>query len=319
MRDHGSIAPAFWTGSTGKKLRKNKDARILMTYYMTGPSAHALGLFYVPIPTILHETGLTEAEFTEASRWLAAEGAAFYDTEREWAWVPRMAYWQLGEAIKPTDKRMPWIRRHLERFKGHSFYVQFLLAYGVPYCLTAETAAVDRAPEGPSMTLHGDEKTHHARQDQDQGQRKEQDGDAPRAPAPPRDPGGTEVASRIEPDGPGNLIHVLRVLVEKHHPKLGFWDPGLWAESDARKFFDRIKPEDLPGRVPVIRARLEAYVAQPSDDGWTVRGFIDRINELGQPGGGRNGRARASPRSVAVGAVRAEDQKGHPVGEQKDF
>lgn len=128
---------------------------------------------------------------------------------------------------------------------------------------------------------------------------------------PSRDPAPrAPVGVRVQPDSPSNLIHVLGVLVREAHPEVGLWAPGRFAEKDAVRFYDQIPNAERARAVPTIRTRLEIYVREASDDGWTLKGFLDRFNGLGQH------RNRGSPRLLTVGAVRAEGVS-HPIGEQE--
>ncbi len=61
MRDYTRISPQFWTGETGRALRKNPDAQRLAFYLLSCPSANMIGVFYVATPTICHEVGLSLA------------------------------------------------------------------------------------------------------------------------------------------------------------------------------------------------------------------------------------------------------------------
>lgn len=114
--------------------------------------------------------------------------------------------------------------------------------------------------------------------------------DPGRVPARVRDPGGTEqegAVAPVLPDSPWNLIHALRVEVNRVRPDLGLWNPGRWAERDAQDFFEQVGPKDQWAKAaPVIRQRIEAYVASPSgrEDGWSLKGFIDAFNRLGAKG-----------------------------------
>src|SRR5687767_573319 len=110
MRAWGKIAPQFWIGATGKRLRKHKDARILAAYLISGSNANMLGLYYLPIPFITHESGLTEKEVTAAFKVLAAEGFACYDEDSEFVFVFAMAPWQIGE-LKTSDNRVREINK----------------------------------------------------------------------------------------------------------------------------------------------------------------------------------------------------------------
>lgn len=72
MRQHGTIAPAFWTRGTGKKLRRYKDGRILATWLMTGPAVEPCGVYHATVATMAEETGLTVDEVTTALARLAS-------------------------------------------------------------------------------------------------------------------------------------------------------------------------------------------------------------------------------------------------------
>ena len=59
MRDYATVAPQFWLGKTGRELRKKgAEAQVVSFYLMTSPHANMLGLYYLPILYIAHETGL---------------------------------------------------------------------------------------------------------------------------------------------------------------------------------------------------------------------------------------------------------------------
>ena len=57
MRDYAKVSPHFWTGTTGKKLRSSPEAVIVAMYLMTCPHANMLGLYYMPLLYVAHETG----------------------------------------------------------------------------------------------------------------------------------------------------------------------------------------------------------------------------------------------------------------------
>ena len=51
------VSPHFWT-NYGKKLRQTPEGLIVAMYLMTSPHANMLGLYYIPLLYIAHETGL---------------------------------------------------------------------------------------------------------------------------------------------------------------------------------------------------------------------------------------------------------------------
>jgi len=60
MREYAKVTPCFWTGRTGRGLRKDPDAQITALYLMTSQHANMLGLYYCPVAYIVADTGLTE-------------------------------------------------------------------------------------------------------------------------------------------------------------------------------------------------------------------------------------------------------------------
>lgn len=118
MRDYSTIASTFWTGKTGRALRSDHNSQLLAMYLVTAPSANMIGLYYIPIVTMAHDTGLTEAEVMASLKALAsADGFLDWDEETETVFVRTMARRQIGLApgstMKPGDKRVGAIIRML--------------------------------------------------------------------------------------------------------------------------------------------------------------------------------------------------------------
>ncbi len=59
MRDYATVAPQFWLGKTGRELRKKALKRRWSRFLSHDLATHAnmLGLYYLPILYIAHETG----------------------------------------------------------------------------------------------------------------------------------------------------------------------------------------------------------------------------------------------------------------------
>jgi hypothetical protein len=139
MRGYGRIALQFWTGSTGKRLRKNKDARILAAYLVTGSNANMLGLYYLPLPLILHETGLTEKEVKNAFEFLSEEGYASYHQDTEFVYVPTMVYWQVGY-LKETDNQIRSVNNAYKALPDNPFLGDFFDTHHEGLRLTSRKA-----------------------------------------------------------------------------------------------------------------------------------------------------------------------------------
>lgn len=133
MKNFAIVAPSFWLRGSGKKLRGNSNAQVLALYFMTGPAATMIGMYYQPLTTILHETGLSREAFDRALPAVAE--IARYDLEAELVWLPEGAAWQIGERMKEGDKRLKGVLRELDMFGEHPFATEFVRKYEIAYGL----------------------------------------------------------------------------------------------------------------------------------------------------------------------------------------
>lgn len=105
MRDYSRVSPKFWTGGTGKALRQlGPECQVLALYLMTSPQANMIGLYYLPITYMAHETGLGSERTRKALASLIEAGFCGYDDDAEVVWVYEMTRHQLGDS-KPGDKQ----------------------------------------------------------------------------------------------------------------------------------------------------------------------------------------------------------------------
>ncbi|HDL7349117.1 TPA: hypothetical protein PXN29_001219 [Yersinia enterocolitica] len=171
MRDYGKVSPQFWIGKTGKDLKRSGfESQIVSLYLLTSPHANMIGLYYMPLMYIAHETGLG---IEGASKGLASAikcGFCLYDNESEMVWVPEMAAHQIGTSLKPTDKRCPGVQNTYDAQPDNPFLPMFYDKYSSDFNLTNRrgfTPESTRGIEGASKGL--------ASQEQEQEQEKEQD------------------------------------------------------------------------------------------------------------------------------------------------
>src|SRR5690625_3120250 len=105
MRDYGKVAPQFWTGSTGKELRAHgHEAVIVGLYLMTSPHANMIGLYYLPVLYIAHETGLGLEGARKGLQRACEAGFCTYDDTSEYVFVHAMARFQIAHSWKPADR-----------------------------------------------------------------------------------------------------------------------------------------------------------------------------------------------------------------------
>lgn len=171
MRDYGKVSPQFWIGKTGKELKKaGFEAQIVSLYLLTSPHSNMIGLYYMPLMYMAHETGLG---IEGASKGLASAiqcGFCLYDEDSEMVWVPEMASHQIGTSLKPTDKRCAGVQNTYDSQPDNPFLPMFYDRYVTDFNLTNRR---DFTPES-TWDIEGASKGL-ASQEQEQEQEKEQD------------------------------------------------------------------------------------------------------------------------------------------------
>jgi len=135
MRDYARVIPTYWTGDTGKEIRDlGIEAQLLGLYLMTNPHANMFGLYYLPLPFIVHETGLSAKKVGLALAKLQSIGFCRYDAKAEFIWVVEMATYQIGN-MDPEDNRLKGLRRAWEALPNNPFSGPFFEKYGSAYGL----------------------------------------------------------------------------------------------------------------------------------------------------------------------------------------
>ena len=153
MREFSKAMPQFWTGKTGKEIRGQKDPQIVAFYLFSCPSSNMIGLYYLPMPTLCHETGLTLGEARKALARLLEVGFATYDEHFEHIWVLEMAAHQIGETLKPKDNRVAGITNELKKYVSSPFFNSFMERYRIAFHQN-----MSDFPEAPSESLPSKDK-----------------------------------------------------------------------------------------------------------------------------------------------------------------
>ncbi|EOZ4488939.1 DNA-binding protein, partial [Salmonella enterica subsp. diarizonae] len=170
MRDYGKVSPQFWIGKTGKALRNaGSEAQLVSLYLLTNPHANMIGLYYMPLMFIAHETGLG---MEGASKGLASAieaGFCHYDEQSEMVWVPEMSAHQIGSNLSPKDKRCPGVQNEYNAQPDNPFLSMFYDKYQIHYHMTVRRGDVDKnesESEGASKGLGSQEQEQEQEQDQ---------------------------------------------------------------------------------------------------------------------------------------------------------
>lgn len=141
-RDFVKISPTFWTGPTGRQLRKaGAEVQLVALYLMSSPHTNYSGLFQLPLNYIANDTGLSLEAVRKALSAIAAVGFARYDENSECAWIVEGAKWQLGE-LKAVDKRVMGLQKEFDSLPEDCPYkVEFLAKHGKALCLSSSKSA----------------------------------------------------------------------------------------------------------------------------------------------------------------------------------
>lgn len=173
-RDYAKLSPRFWTGHTGRQIRAaGAEVQVVALYLIASPAANMIGLYYLPLPTLCHETGVSPERASKALEIFSELGFAFYDHAEEVVWVPEMARHQVAESLKVTDKQVPSVEKEAGKYRKSRFYAAFLEKYAGPFSLKnpPPPEALRSPSEAPSKVLRSQEQE----QEQDHEQEQEQD------------------------------------------------------------------------------------------------------------------------------------------------
>lgn len=171
MRDYGKVSPHFWTGTTGKKLRSSPEAVIVALYLMTSPHANMLGLYYMPLLYVSHETGLGFEGASKGLRSACEAGFCSYDETSEMVWVHEMARFQVADSLKPADNRCKSVQKDYDSLPSNPFLMGFFDRYATAFCMTSrrgEIAKTNSPLQAPSNPLQSQEQEQEQEQDQEQ-------------------------------------------------------------------------------------------------------------------------------------------------------
>lgn len=178
MRDYGKVSPQFWIGKTGKELKaKGHEALIVSMYLLTNPHANMIGLYYLPVVYIAHETGLGFEGACKGLRSTIEAGFCHYDDAAEVVWVVEMARHQIATALKPNDNRCMGIQREYDAQPESSLLSMFFDKYADSFNLSGRREIQEETTRGFQGASKG-------LRSQEQEQEKEQEKDNP--PNPPK-------------------------------------------------------------------------------------------------------------------------------------
>lgn len=154
MRDYAKLCPTFWTGTTGRALRRRgHEAVIVALYLVSAPGSNMLGLYYQPKLFIAHETGLGIEGASKGLIDCISCGFCSYDDTTEMVFVHEMAAWQIGDSLKPGDKRCAGVQKDYDALPANPFLESFFHRYRGDFHLTRCRDFVAEEPEDLASPL----------------------------------------------------------------------------------------------------------------------------------------------------------------------
>jgi len=284
MRDYSKVSPRFWTGETGRLIRKlGPETQVVAFYLFTCPSANMLGLYYLAMPTLVHETGRAFKGASEALRSLREAKFAYYDSVSEHIWVPNMAREQIGARLSPKDNRHVAVLRELEQLRKTPFFNDFVNRYRDVYHLhgielNAENGSHPGSPfEGPSEPLRS----------QAHEQEQEQKGKSAASPPPSKVLTGAAETNGDPPPAPPSRARL---------PKRRLPEDFLLSDAMRTQALSRFPDCDPAEMFTQFRAHHESHGKAMASwtAAWTT--WIGNGEKFGYPKSSQGGSARGMER-----------------------
>lgn len=183
MRDYAKMVPTFWTGKTGKALKKKgMEAVVVAAYLVSSPHSNMLGLYFQPVLYMAHETGLGIEGATKGLTDACDAGFCSFDEESEMVWVHEMASYQIASELKASDKRCAGIQKDYNALPDNPFLTAFFDKYQQAFNLTRKRT-FGTTSEAPSKPLLSQEQEQEQEQEQDSSSLRSEEA-APKARLP---------------------------------------------------------------------------------------------------------------------------------------
>lgn len=130
MREYAKIFPQIWIGQTAKKIKKfGIESQLLSHYLISCPQSNMIGIYYLPIALISHETGISQENILKGFGNLFSVDFCTYQEDMEYVWVHNMALYQIGHQLKINDNRVKSVNKQYRLLPNLSFLQRFYEKY----------------------------------------------------------------------------------------------------------------------------------------------------------------------------------------------
>lgn len=116
------VDEVFWTDPKVRAL--SVEEKFLFLYFITNPQASFSGVYYLPFPTVLFETGMAEIPIREGINTLSVGYMVLHDEANSMFWVVNMAKFQATS--KPQQEG---VRKHFKTLQKSPLLRMFAEKY----------------------------------------------------------------------------------------------------------------------------------------------------------------------------------------------
>jgi hypothetical protein len=127
VRSYGRIQTQFWTDE--KILRLTDGAKLLMSYFLTGPHTNAIGCFRLPSGYIEADFGWVTETVTQTVSELLREGLILRDQKTGWTLLPNFLKHNPIENPNVAKAAMPLIEAIPQTLEMFSVFIKALEPY----------------------------------------------------------------------------------------------------------------------------------------------------------------------------------------------
>lgn len=155
MRDYAKVPSQFWISEKGHLIRKLEiEARLLSIYLITNSHATMIGVYYLPVSFIAHETGFSLEGALEGLQSLISVGFCSYDDVTEYVWVHETAFDQVSFQLTQNDNRVKAVNESYHNLPELPFLEDFYDKYHHAFFLNTErkNRYINKAPSKPLLS-----------------------------------------------------------------------------------------------------------------------------------------------------------------------
>lgn len=170
MREYAKVPSHFWIDDMGHQMRDlGREAQLTAIYLITNAHSNMIGIYYLPVAFISHETGLPFDEALKALQNLCEIGFCSYDKKTEYVWIHDTAFDQVSLQLVLNDNRIRAVNDTYAALPDLPFLQAFYDKYHQAFFLKARQKKRGGS-EALAMTLLSQKQ----KQEQKQEQKKKQ-------------------------------------------------------------------------------------------------------------------------------------------------